>query len=111
MKESEGHQGILERLIFEKKTSKRELAKNIGKSPTNSTTLFNKATYTKKMIEKISTVLGVEPSVFYVHAPIIQTGDGNTATITIGERALYERLLKEKDNRIADLERQLGDKK
>ena len=50
-----GHQKILEKILFEKDISKRELAKMIGYTEQNSSKTFNKKTYTDKMVEKIST--------------------------------------------------------
>ena len=50
-----GHQKILEKILFEKDISKRELAKMIGYTEQNSSKTFNKKTYTDTMVEKIST--------------------------------------------------------
>lgn len=109
------HQEILEKILFEKKTSKRELAKMIGYTSQNTKKHFNKPTYTEKMIEKISTALGIEPSVF---TNTLVNGDNHgtvTQTINADERATYEERLRDKEaiiayqkSRIAELERILN---
>lgn len=58
------HQDILEKILFEKKLSKRELARKLGYSEQNSSNIFNKAEYSEKVKQKIIEGLGLYPSVF-----------------------------------------------
>jgi transcriptional regulator with XRE-family HTH domain len=92
------HQEILRKLLFDKKTSKRALARMIDVQDNNSSNYFNKHTYSEEMIKKISEALGVEASVFTIHATINHSGDGDA----IQHIATSDR--------IAELESRLRDK-
>jgi aminopeptidase C len=97
MPKSIGHQKILEDILEERNLDKKTLAAMMKHSTSNTSTLFNKETYTQKMIQKVSTALGVEPSVFTITAV---NGDNHGVvmqTITPSER-------------IAELESRLRDK-
>ena len=105
MREIVGHEKILKKILHDRGLDAKDLARLINYSETNYPKAFNKETYTKKMIEKISTALGIEPSVFTIHAPVTQVGDGNTATVSIGElKEFYEKQLADKDKVIASQE-------
>lgn len=54
------HYQILEKILFEKKVSKRELARLLGYSEQNASNILNKEVYSDKMIDKICTALNID---------------------------------------------------
>ena len=108
--ESSNHWEVLKQILKEKGIRKTEFAISIGYTKNNYTNSLNKAKYSEKMIEKISTALGVEPSVFHVHAPITGNIGTVTQTISLSDRvAELESRLRDKDKLIAHLEKLLAD--
>jgi transcriptional regulator with XRE-family HTH domain len=102
------HQEVLEKILFEKKMSKRELAELIGYSKSNYSLTLNKETYTEKMIKKISTALGIEPTVFNISAVVGDNHGIVMQTITLADRvAELESRIRDKDEIIEGLREKL----
>ena len=111
--ESLGHQKILERILFNKEITKKDLAIRIGYSETNYPLTFNKPIYSNKLIEKICKELEIEESVFYptnnmaAESNVMYGGK----IITIDERDYFEQRLKDKNKIIELLEERIEELK
>jgi hypothetical protein len=102
------HQEILEKILFEKKLSKRELARMLDYSEQNSSNHFNKKTYTEKMIKKISTALGIEPTVFNISAVVGDNHGIVMQTVNLADRVSeLESRLRDKEEIIEGLREKL----
>ena len=107
MREIIGHEKILKKILHDRGLDAKDLARLINYSETNYPKAFNKETYTKKMIEKISSALGIDPSVF---TNTLVNGDNHgtvTQTINADERATYEERLRDKQEIIDGLREKL----
>ncbi len=110
----------LKRLIEEKRLVKKDLAAELGITPTYLSAIMRKESIDCSLLDRICGLIGVSPSYFFddeaginvsnVHASTV-IGNANAAvTITANEVATLKELLKEKERTIQILLAQTGTK-
>lgn len=110
----------LKRLIEEKRLVKKDLAAELGITPTYLSAIMRKESIDCSLLDRICGLIGVSPSYFFddeaginvssVHASTV-IGNANAAvTITANEVAALKELLKEKERTIQILLAQTGTK-
>lgn len=110
----------LKKLIEEKHLVKKELAAELGITPTYLSAIMRKESIDCMLLDRICHIIGVSPSYFFYDAASVSVsnvkaatviGNANAAvTITAGEVSALKELLKEKERTIQILLAQTGTK-